>query len=415
MSFTKSLFKNTSFNLLGYFYLFFASLISIPIIIHHLGTTKFALLTLITTLVNLSVLFNFGLHQATIRYLALHLKHKLKATQYLQTASTLILFLTLLLALTLFLTKPLILHQLHLPSSLFPLTFSLIILNFITSFLNTLPQARNDFLFYNLKTFLVGSTNTFLAAYLATQTSSLSILLLIRLLAQLLTLIFQLIYLFRYFVPTFPLFYPSIAQQLLSYSLKKFVNLISGQLTFHLPRLAITTYLPLTNLPLFTIPQGLVANLQAGLTQLTTAFFPLSTSLLAKNKLHKLKLFIWPIEILIFSGFLIFNLIVFLFGFPLLNFWLHNSSLAHQILPILKLLSLTSLISSLTAIPATILDALGKPEIPAKFSLLNLSLQIIFLYLFIPRFGLIGIPFALLAHNLIQVPLFLHRFIQEIN
>ncbi len=413
------LIKNTSFNLIGHFYLAIASLIAIPITLKYLGTHQFASLALINTFVALSSLFHFGLHQATIRFLALHHQHPSKQQLYTLTAILNIFILTLILGSIGLICKPFITSTFHLSNHLFNLTFSLVFINYLTNFFNTFPQARNDFIFYNLKVLLVGTSNTLLTALFAFRFQSLTAIISIRLLFQILVLIFQLIYLKTHFSLSLQKLnlssFISTSKNLFSFGLKKFLGLLSSQGVFHFPRIFISRYFPLDNLPLFTIPQGLIANIQASLSQLTTALFPLSTNLISQRHHRRLKRILIFSELLVISLFASFTLLVFIFGETFLSLWLHNPQLAHQIQPTFKLLALAYSLSALSAIPATLLDSLGKPEIPALFATFNLGLQICFLFLLTPKFGFIGVPLTILLHNLIQVPIFLIFFKHQFN
>ncbi len=409
------LLKNTAYNLIGHIYLGLANLISIPLILKGLGTKQFSLLALIITLVNFSSILNLGLNQATIRYLSLTTDKLETKNRYFQTSF----FLSLGIAVTIFflnlLLAPWLTSYLHLSISLFYLTISLVIINFFTNFFNTLPQANNDFAFYNFKTLIVGTTNTFITAFLSLKLATLPPILTARLVAQTLTLILQTIYANKFSITLKPHYHLTQARQLIAYSSKKFLGILSTRGTFYLPRLFIATFLPIANLALFTIPQGLIANLQAILAQLTAALFPLSTNLVAQRQSHRLKKLILATQTLVFFSLVILIFLVFQFGETFLTFWLKKPTLAHQIAPILKILVLAYSLPSLSAIPATILDAFGKPEIPAQFATLNLLLQLCFLPFFLLHYSLIGIPLAILTHNSIQVPLFLYRFNKEIN
>ncbi len=199
MSIKTILIKNTTINSLGHLYLTFASFFSLPFTLKYLGSEQFALLVLITTVVNLISVFNCGLFQATIRYLNISLPSLQKLKRYLSAAFIFTSLLALLWFVLGFGLLPYLKNRFQFSSQLIILVIFLALLNLFTNFFNSLPQARHHFTFYNLKTLFVGSANTWLTAYLALLYHSLLPILFIRLIAQLITLISELIYHFHFF------------------------------------------------------------------------------------------------------------------------------------------------------------------------------------------------------------------------
>ena len=158
-----SLARATTWNIASYLYLILASLVSTPILVNHLGLVQFGQYSLIFAAIILVSSLNLGLPQAVTRALARD--HEFSPTRQTLWATSSMLFLgtgfvagiiAVILTLWLHLT-PLILLEI----------FALVVINNLVAHYSTLPQAEGHFGYYNAKTFIVGTGNTLLAAYLA--------------------------------------------------------------------------------------------------------------------------------------------------------------------------------------------------------------------------------------------------------
>ena len=86
-------------------------------------------------------------------------------------------------------------------------------------------------------------------------------------------------------------------------------------------------------------------------------------------------------------------LVALLFGDELLRVWL-GPDFARESAVVFKLLSIGVLINTLGLIPATLLQAMGRPDLTAKFHLVELAPFLILVWILTTHFGLVGTALA---------------------
>ena len=175
MSIKKTLLKNSSINLLGYCYLLVLSFFSVPIFLKSLGTNLFGVYLIYAGMVPLVSTLNLGLTTALVRYLSLPTISKKQKTHYWQTCFWQFIILSIIVFFISLVLNIFVISKLNITSFL-PRT-SMLISSFLISliiFVNhlnqplmTLPQVDQKFIFYNLRTLIVGSGNTILSALLS--------------------------------------------------------------------------------------------------------------------------------------------------------------------------------------------------------------------------------------------------------
>jgi len=94
------------------------------------------------------------------------------------------------------------------------------------------------------------------------------------------------------------------------------------------------------------------------------------------------------------------------FARPILGLWLGQEFVTHSTL-VFQIVSVTVLINSLGWIPYALLQAIGRPDLPAKFMLGEVPLFIGLLWILIQRFGIAGAAIAWLIRSTAEVTWFL--------
>jgi O-antigen/teichoic acid export membrane protein len=110
------------------------------------------------------------------------------------------------------------------------------------------------------------------------------------------------------------------------------------------------------------------------------------------DKKRILILFVKSLKIiLILSGIL--SLILFCYAKDILNLWLGVDFVKNSVY-IFRIFSIIISIYFLALIPFTLLQSIGRPDLPAKFHLIEFTIYLIILYIFIKYFGIIGAAIA---------------------
>ena len=423
MGIKRTLIKNSFFNLGSYAYLLLMAFFSIPIILRSLGADVFGLYILVTSIVPLVSVLDLGLSSAVVREMSLP---DIKKQDYINVwRSSFMLYLAsgFLIALGVFIFLSIIpnywsIFRLIDPktltylSAIIPLT---VLFNHVNTHLLNLPQARQRFEIYNLKTIIVGTGNTIITALVSLWTRNLSDLFLVQLIFHLVTFTLLVFYAKGIF-PGWE-FFPGLTRktvsQLVRFGLKNFVGSFANQVEAQMSKYVIGASAPAVAITAFSIPQNIIMKAAGVVSQVAQVIFPTSTSLLTKERLPKLKKLIWGVEGLTFVFGLFGIFCSFAFGEAFLLWWLKEEAVVRLAVPVLKTLSFYFLLTSLTPIPGVILIGLNYPQIPSFFSVLTTVIEIVLLLFLVPTYHAAGAATAILVTTLITVPLFLLAFIDR--
>ena len=267
-----SLTRATSWNIAGYVYLIIASLISTPILVHSLGLSLFGQYSLIIATLSLVSVFDLGLPQAVVQALSRH-HDSLDRRKSIWATSSPIFIATGLVAGVI---MAIVSYGLHVQYTAIPLVFGIALLNNLLSHYTTLPHAEGHFGYFNSKTFIVGTGNTLLAAYIAWRGEGITEILTAQLFCYLLTLLSLAHFSLKYFPkPWLGVPSKSVAKSLLGFGLKNQAGKIVGQVQAQYAKFLLAGLSPLS-LSSYVVASGLVQKFSGGIGQFSTALYPAS-------------------------------------------------------------------------------------------------------------------------------------------
>lgn len=392
-----SLTKATLWNLTGYSYLILASFFSIPILINSLGLTTFSQYALALATLALASSIDLGLSAAVVRKLAKsdhdhhHSVWSTSLSLFFATGSFAAIIATIIVA------------GIGLSPSILPVIFFHTLTSHILAHYLTLPTAHGRFDLYNLKTFIVGTSNTLIAALLAYLGYSIDALLIAQLLAGIVTIIILTRYSHHHF--HLPPVRPSRthSRELLGFGIKNQVGKLVGQIGAQYAKfiLASVSALAVTS---YAVAQNIVSKLAGSLTQLATALYPASSthshSARLRSLYYRLQLAIILLSAL---GFMLY----YSFGLSFLTWWLKDLELVSAVHSILNLLVPYLAILTLTPLPSTILDSHNKPGITSFFATITIGLEIILAFYFLPTRGMLAPALSALISVSLTTPFLL--------
>lgn len=421
MSLKKTLIKNSTFNIAGYLYLLIASFISIPILLKNLGAPLFGTYVLLVGLIPLASTIDLGLSPAIVRWLSLPQLSKQQKKRVWQTSFWLfsilssLVFLIILLMITLILKNipafaPFVSHPFFYSTAL---TVALIIfVNNLNQHLLALPQSQQRFDIYNIRTILIGTSNTFFSAAISYFSANIFFIFLNQFIFHLLTISIFMLYAKNHFQGKsfWPKLHLKTARKLLGFGVKNFIGRLSSQFKIQFSNYALGGLLSATAVATFNIPQNLIIKAAGGISQLTLAFFPMSASLSTKERINKLKKLIISIELLILLLGIIQLFVVRAWGHQFLLWWLKDVIIVTPAFEVLKVLSWFFVLTSLTPIPTAVLDSINYPQVPSFFAATNAVITIILIIILTPIYGILGPAYATVATSSIMAPAFLITF-----
>ena len=417
MSIKSSLLKNTGINLAGYFYLLVASFFSISVLLNNLGRDIFGVYIFLASFISLSAVFDFGISNAVVRRLSLPNRTQEEKSKTWKTSFAIFFFLSIIMLLVVFgLLSYLIgtmaifglVEKRVLNSSIMILSVIVFVNHLNTHFLS-LPQAQQRFDIFNSKTILVGSANTIISAIVSGFFPSIAILLLVQLMFHLITLSFMVFYSSKYFPGSDfgPSYNKEEGRELFSFGLKNFVATLAGQAEAQLSNFILGAMVSARAITSFSIPQNIVAKGAGVISQFAQVFFPLSASLLERDRIKKLKTLVLGVESITLVGGILAVLLSFTVGESFLTWWLKDPIVIQSAYPVLRVLSFYFLLVSLTPVPTALVQGLNKPQIPSFFGALTVFLEVIAALVLVPSLGIIGMAYAFLFSVIITVPSFL--------
>ena len=416
MSIKKTLFKNTFFNLTGYIYLLLASFFSISIMLSSLGKDLFGIYIFLAGLIPLAPVFDLGISIALLRDLAGDKDHDSPAKTWQPglfiffVQATIIALVSFFVISYLFRSLPL--FAILASNSYLQISFILALTVFVNHINNaylSLPQAMQRFDIYNSKSYLVGTANTLITAWLTTKTTNLSTIFAVQLLFHVVTFIYIYIYVRKIFRDKAlqPKLYPEKQKKLINFGLKNFIGTLAGQVEAQISKFFLGFLSTAQSITAFNIPQNLVMKSAGLVSQVSQAFFPLSANLLSKEKILKLKKLYMSLQFLIFFAGLLAVYLVNTYGYQFLSWWLNDPQIVTLAFPVLQVLSFYFVLLSLTPLPTALLQGLGLPQIPSFFAVLTTALEAVLMWILIPRFHELGAAYAYLITIAITSPAFL--------
>jgi len=389
-----SLTKATSWNLAGYTYLILASFFSVPILVNSLGVTAFSHYALALATLAVASSFDLGLSAAVIRLLARndHTDH-----HSIWSTSLTLFFVTGVVAASM---ATFAVSRIGLSPSLFPIIFFHTLATHILAHYLTLPQAHGRFDLYNLRTFIVGTANTLIAAFLASSGYGIDVLLITQLIASVITISILTHYSHHHF--HLPPVRPSRihSRRLLGFGIKNQAGKLMGQVGAQYAKFLLAPVSAIA-VTAYSIAQGVVLKLAGGLTQLSTALYPASSAHAQSKKLqqtyHRLQLVILALSV---TGLALY----FTFGLRFLTWWLTDLTLVSSVHSILTLLIPYLAVLMLTPLASTILDSHNRPGLTSLFTTLTIALEITLALILLPSRGLLAPPIAALVSVVLTTP-----------
>lgn len=418
MSKRYTLAKNSALNLLGYGYVLIASFFSIPILLDSLGVEGFGLYTLIVSIVPLASSLDLGLTGAVVRKLALpNLSKNERWTTMLSSVQlflSLAIFLGVMIFLLVYYGGSLITVVAEIPKfvlrAIALLLGAIVGVNMFSHHYISVLQGHQRFDLYNLRVLIVGTATTLVSAYIAKVNGGIVPILMAQFVFYVLTLIVLMLAVAKVTHDrTFSLwpYSRSSLRDLTGYGLRYFVGHIAGRVRIYASRYYLGATVSGAAVALYTIPQSIVNQMLGALQQVGTALFPIGASLSSKKGISKIRKLLTSLELWILLFGLVQIVVVRMVGRQFLMWWLKNPQVTPQAFAVWKIMSVFFVVTALSPMVSNVLSALNYPEIPSVFSVYTMIIQLMLLFILVPKMGIVGAAYAELGSAVIVVPIFL--------
>lgn len=391
--------RNTLLNLIGQALPLLVAVLAMPFVVRGLGTERFGLLSLAWVVMGYFTIFDLGLGRATTKYVAEALGKREEACvpQIIWTAVTVQGIMGIAGALALFgLTDLLVDRILNIPNELLDearLTFHLLALGIpvvmITSSFSGVLEAAQRFDLINavkipssILTYLLPLVGLFMGLGLP---GIVALILLARFGALIAFVAMNLRVrpeLREYSAST------NLLAPLFSYGGWITISNIISPVLVYLDRFLIGSILTISAVAYYTAPYEAVTRLWIISGSLTTTLFPVFSILGGENSERQGFLFSRSVKyILLTTGVAV--VVICLFAGEILQIWL-GADFVRESTVVLRLLAVGVLINSLAYAPFALLQGIGRPDLPAKFHLIELPIYIVVVWLMVSHYGIIG-------------------------
>lgn len=392
--------RNTLLNLIGQAIPLLVGVLAIPYVVHGLGTDRFGLLSLAWVVLGYFTIFDLGLGRATTKFVAeaLGKGERDQVPQILWTAVSFQLILGIIGAIVLFgITDLLVERVLNIPPQLIVEakdTFHLIALSvplvMVSSSFRGSIEAAQRFDLVNAVA-IPSSTLTFLLPVVGLYLGfSLPGIVALIVLARFVTLIAFIAINFR-IVPQMRKFSgtPALFSKLFAFGGWITITNIVGPVLVYLDRFLIGSLLTMAAVAYYSAPYEMVTRISIITASLTLTLFPAFSALEgAKDRQRVGTFFARSIKyVLITSGPIV--VLVVVYSKEILQIWLGGDFAAESTV-VIQILALGVLINSLAITPFALLQGTGRPDLPAKFHVIELPIYCVMAWVLVNEFGIAG-------------------------
>ncbi|MBA3944438.1 MAG: oligosaccharide flippase family protein [Herpetosiphonaceae bacterium] len=196
--------------------------------------------------------------------------------------------------------------------------------------------------------------------------------------------------------------------QLGSFSAFRFIGNIGGILTFRFDIFAIGAILGANAVGLYAIPMNLTSKVNAILVEFAAPMFPHMSKLKDSNGVLR-TLFLRASRVMSLVATPILGTL-FVFSDLILRYWIGGTQgqvVAQEAGLAMRLLLASFFVQSLATVPAIFCEAMGKPHINNGFSAVSAFIHIPLVLILVPRFGITGAGLALFLNSFTQTVTFI--------
>lgn len=412
----KLLVRNVLLNLIGQAAPLLIGVVSIPLIVRWLGTERFGLLSLAWVVLGSFAFFDFGLGRATSKYVAeaLGKGEPDRIPQLVWTAVTIQGLFGFIGALVLLPITPLFVERiLSIPSELvgeatgafYVLALSVPVILVSSSLSGVLEGAQRFDLVNAVRipsialTFLL----PLLGAMWGFQLPGIVALILV---SRLVTLSALVVFDLQVF-PDLKNFSASFAllPHLLAFGGWLTVTNMVSPIFVYLDRFLIGSLMTMSAVAYYTAPYELVMRLLIIPTSIASVLFPASSSLASRGARDELNVIVARSTKYLVTAMVPPTVVFLMFANEILRIWLGHD-FAIESAGVFRLLSLAVLLNAIGYIPFALIHGVGRPDVVAKYLLIELPLYVGVAFVLISRFGINGAALTWCLRMVWTIPIF---------
>lgn len=396
----KMILKNVTWNLLGRFVPLISAIVAIPLLIKSLGIDYFGIFTLVLMVIGYFSLFDLGIGRALTKFISVEIGNgrNEKIPIYAGTGLSIMLMFSMIgLIISLSMSSWMVRHVLIVPLSLqeetiqifYLLSLSLPIVIF-TSGLKGILESFQRFALLNIINIPMGVFNFLAPLAVLPFTNGLLPIVVVLVVGRILGLLVLIISCYR--VISVPLRLYGIQKNLIVPMLRfggwMTVTAIIGPLMVYADRFLISSVITIAVLAYYTTPYEMITKLWIIPGSIIRVLFPVFASGYIADKERMSVLYFKSIKYICLLMFPI-TVIIVTYAEEMLTMWL-GSEFADKSYLILQILTIGVLFNSISQVPYTLIQSIGRPDITAKLHLVELPIYLIIVFFMVQYFGILG-------------------------
>lgn len=401
------LFRNTVYNLFTQVILLIIALWSLPIIVGGLTNEGFGLLSIIWAIIGYFTLLDFGISRANTKFLseALVSENKLQIRALIWNSLFITSLLGIITAFIIILITPFLVSEIFkieqplVNDAEFALIISAVSIPFMLVFgnLKGFQMALQRFKIVNIFQGIMGVVQWGGSVVLVWLGFGLQAIIILTAGTRILLTFGAFMTLPRLIPHVFEsihLWDRNTVKKLFSFGGWLTISQIISPLFLYLDRIFVGTFLSLTAVAYYSVPQEALSRLLIIPMSLTSTLFPALSeqSVLPEDKSQAKTMYFRSVKYLFL---LILPLVIIFISYAsdILRLWVGEDYATNSVL-IFQILSVGFLFNALAQIPITALHAFSRPDLTAKFHLIELPIMIILNLILIPWIGIVGAAIA---------------------
>lgn len=399
------LIKNTFWNFFTQIWLILIFMVTTPVVVHGLGDEAYGILSLIMVTVGYFGFLDFGISQATLKFISEHLARN-ERNQVHRIISTSVLFslvVGLLGAVIIIFLAPCLTELIFkIPLALrnetkisFYIFSGWLVVSLLQGALQTVPAALQRFDLINLVNGIALSLQGLVSAWLVLLGFHLKEVVALYLIIRILSASAFFVMLFKLLpgIKARPLWHGPTFWKLFGFGKWVLVSYIIGPLMVNLDRVLIGSLLSVAAVTYYAIPYAIITKLGIIPGSAAPVLFPTFSERGAMmDNSFLLGIFRRSLRILNLT-ILPFAVILFIFSEEILRIWM-GVNFAEKSVAVAQILSFAVVANGLAIIPYTLVQGLGRADITAKFHLCELPAYFLFCLFLIPSLGINGAAIA---------------------
>jgi len=173
----------------------------------------------------------------------------------------------------------------------------------------------------------------------------------------------------------------------------------------YIDRFFIVSFISMAALTYYAVPFELLSRLSFIPTSLSIVLYPLFGRLLTGDRQALNEIYLKSLKLLMLI-FAPLTLLIVFFSKGILAFWLDKTFVLNSVL-VMQVLAIAFFVNGLAQIPASLLDAIGRPDLRGKVFLSYVVFYILLVWAMTAKFGITGAAFAWLIRAMIELIIFL--------